>query len=68
MAVWGPRFADLLAGAVTQNPAIALGGVFQQAVDAGLNVRAVWFAGGAFFDVGTPKGLAQALPAFLKGL
>ena len=68
MAVWGPRFADLLAGAVKQNPVLALGGVFQQAVDAGLNVRAVWFADGAFYDVGTPKGLAQALPQFLKGL
>ena len=68
MAVWGPKFADLLAGAVKQNPALALGGVFQQAVDAGLNVRAVWFADGAFYDVGTPKGLAQALPQFLKGL
>jgi glucose-1-phosphate thymidylyltransferase len=68
MAVWGPAFAELLAGAVKQNPAIALGGVFQQAVDAGLNVRAVWFEGGAFYDVGTPKGLAEALPQFLKGL
>jgi len=68
MAVWGPKFADLLAGAVKQNPALALGSVFQQAVDTGLNVRAVWFADGAFYDVGTPKGLAQALPQFLKGL
>jgi hypothetical protein len=68
MAVWGPKFADLLAGAVKQNPALALGSVYQLAVDAGLNVRAVWFADGAFYDVGTPKGLAQALPQFLKGL
>jgi glucose-1-phosphate thymidylyltransferase len=68
MAAWGPAFADLLSGAVKRNPAIALGGVFQQAVDTGLNVRAVWFAGSAFYDVGTPKGLAEALPQFLKGL
>jgi dTDP-glucose pyrophosphorylase len=68
MAVWGPVFADLLSSAVKQNPAVALGGVFQQAVDAGLNVRAVWFEAGAFYDVGTPKGLAEALPQFLKGL
>lgn len=68
MAVWGPAFAELLAGTVKQNPAVALGGVFQQAVDAGLNVGAAWFPGGAFYDVGTPKGLAEALPQFLKGL
>jgi glucose-1-phosphate thymidylyltransferase len=68
IAVWGPAFAELLADAVKQNPAIALGGVFQQAVETGLNVRAVWFARGAFYDVGTPKGLAEALPQFLKGL
>jgi glucose-1-phosphate thymidylyltransferase len=68
MAIWGPRFAELLGSAVRQNPGQTLGGVFQQAVDAGLNVQAVWFAGGAFYDVGTPKGLAEALPQFLKGL
>ena len=68
MATWGPAFAELLRHAVTQNAAIALGNVFQQAVDTGLNVRAVWFADGAFYDVGTPKGLAEALPQFLKGL
>ncbi len=68
MAAWGQAFAELLSQSVKQNPAIALGGVFQQAVDAGLNVRAVWFPGGAFYDVGTPKGLAEALPQFLQGL
>jgi len=67
-ALWGPAFAELLSHAVKHNPAVALGSVFQQAVDTGLNVRAVWFEGGAFYDVGTPKGLAQALPQFLKGL
>ena len=68
LAVWGPAFAELLGGAVKRNPAQTLGAVFQQAVDAGLDVRAVWFEGGAFYDVGTPKGLAEALPQFLKGL
>jgi len=68
LAVWGPAFAELLGDAVKRNPAQTLGAVFQQAVDAGLNVRAVWFEGGAFYDVGTPKGLAEALPQFLKGL
>ncbi len=68
LAVWGPRFGELLAGAVKQNAGQTLGAVFQQAVDVGLNVCAVWFADGAFYDVGTPKGLAEALPQFLKGL
>ena len=68
MALWNSAFAVLLEGAVSRDAAVPLGAVFQQAVDAGLNVQAVWFAGGAFYDVGTPMGLAQALPQFLKGL
>jgi len=68
MAVWGRHFSALLADAVKHDPAQSLGGVFQQAVDHGLDVRAVWFADGAFYDVGTPKGLAEALPQFLTGL
>lgn len=68
MAIWGPRFGELLDSAVRQNPGQTLGAVFQQAVDAEMTVRAAWFPGGAFYDVGTPKGLAEALPQFLKGL
>jgi len=68
MAVWGPNFADLLAGAVKHNGTQTLGAVFQQAVATGLKVRAAWFPHGAFYDVGTPKGLADALPQFLRGL
>lgn len=68
MAIWGPRFAELLGRAVKAHPGQTLGAVFQQAVDAGLNARAIWFPDGAFYDVGTPKGLAEALPQFLKGL
>ena len=68
MAVWGRHFGALLGEAVKQNPAQSLGAVFQRGVDHGLNVMAVWFEGGAFYDVGTPKGLAEALPQFLKGL
>lgn len=68
MAIWSPRFAELLDSAVRQNPGQTLGAVFQQAVDAKMNVRAAWFPDGAFYDVGTPKGLAEALPQFLKGL
>lgn len=68
MAIWSPRFAELLGSAVKAQPGQTLGAVFQQAVDAGLHVRAIWFADGAFYDVGTPKGLAEALPQFLRGL
>jgi glucose-1-phosphate thymidylyltransferase len=68
MAVWGPAFGELLEGAVKRNPGQSLGAVFQQAIEARLDVQAMWFADGAFYDVGTPKGLAEALPTFLKGL
>jgi glucose-1-phosphate thymidylyltransferase len=68
MAIWGRHFGELLERAVKQNGGQTLGAVFQQAVDHGLNVMAAWFPDGAFYDVGTPKGLAEALAQFLKGL
>ena len=34
-----------------------------------LDVRGgCWFESGEFHDVGTPKGLAEALPVLMKGL
>jgi glucose-1-phosphate thymidylyltransferase len=66
MAIWSPRFSELLARAVAAAPDDAkpvLGAVFQRAVDAGLRVRAVWFPDGHFIDVGTTAGLAEALRA-----
>lgn len=68
MAIWGERFSHLLDAAVKENSSQTLGAIFQQAKDAGLKVLAAWFPDGAFYDVGTPKGLAEALPQFLKGL
>jgi glucose-1-phosphate thymidylyltransferase len=68
LAVWGRRFTELLEVSVGKQTGESLGAVFQRAVDVGLEVMAVWFADGQFYDVGTPKGLAEALPAFLKGL
>lgn len=65
LAVWGPRFTALLAGAEPGQP---LGALFQRAVETGMNVRAHWFEGGEFHDVGTPKGLTEALPLFADGL
>ena len=61
VALWSPRFSDLLAAAVRAEPSVVLGAVFQRAVTAGLRVRAVPFASGQFLDVGTPGGLAAAL-------
>jgi len=65
LAIWGDRFSQLIAAA----PANAnLGLLFHQAAQSGLNVIACWFENGEFHDVGTPKGLAEALPVLMKGL
>lgn len=65
LAVWGTRFSDMIATA----PANAnLGLLFHQAAQKGLNVIACWFENGEFHDVGTPKGLAEALPVLMQGL
>ena len=45
-----------------------LGLLFHQAAQNGLAVIACWFPDGEFHDVGTPKGLAEALPVLMKGL
>lgn len=68
LAVWGPRFSELLAQAVAENPAQTLGGLFHRAVGDGLKVLAAWFPDGQFHDVGTPQGLAEALPLLRDGL
>lgn len=65
LAVWGPRFTALLASAAKDKP---LGAVFQQAVVSGLTVRAKVFDAGEFHDVGTPRGLTDALPVFSDGI
>jgi len=59
MAVWGPRFSDMLRGAVARDPATNLGLLFHAAT-AAMRVRGVWFADGAFHDTGTPEGLRAA--------
>lgn len=69
MAVWSPRFTQLLAGSVAGADAgLTLGAVFQRAVDARMTVRAVWFPEGQFLDLGTPQGLTEALPLMTSGL
>ena len=67
MAIWGPRFTALLAAAVAENPAQTLGSLFHRAA-CEMTVSACWFPQGQFHDVGTPRGLADALPLFLDGL
>ena len=65
LAIWGARFSDMIAAA----PAGAnLGLLFHQAAQSGLNVVACWFEAGEFHDVGTPQGLAEALPVLMNGL
>ena len=65
MAIWGARFSEMIAGAA---PNANLGLLFHQAAQKGLAVIACWFPDGEFHDVGTPKGLAEALPVLMKGL
>ena len=64
LAIWSPRFSELLARSVAAAPDDAkpvLGAVFQRAIEVGLAVRARVFADGRFVDVGTSSGLAEAL-------
>ena len=65
LAIWSAKFSDMISAAA---PNANLGLLFHQAVQSGLNVIACPFAGGEFHDVGTPKGLAEALPALINGL
>jgi glucose-1-phosphate thymidylyltransferase len=65
LAIWGARFSEMIAAAP---PNANLGLLFHQAAQNGLNVIACWFESGEFHDVGTPKGLAEALPVLMNGL
>jgi glucose-1-phosphate thymidylyltransferase len=61
MAVWSPSFTALLhqavAGAAGAN--LALGEIFNLAVQKGMKVKALWFPHGSFVDIGIVKGLSQ---------
>ncbi len=65
LAIWGDRFSERIAAAPRN---ANLGHLFHQAAQGGLNVIACWFGSGEFHDVGTPKGLAEALPVLMNGL
>lgn len=59
LAIWGPRFSRALRDAVACDATANMGLLFHAAT-ATMAVRGVWFAGGAFHDTGTPRGLRDA--------
>jgi glucose-1-phosphate thymidylyltransferase len=64
LAIWSPRFSALLHERVTTAPEgdqPNLGLTFHQAVQAGLNVRALCFDAGEYLDIGTPEGLGRVV-------
>jgi glucose-1-phosphate thymidylyltransferase len=61
LAAWSPRFTSFLEDALGddwRSATTPLGRVFHAAAQAGLDVRALDLAQGAYLDVGTPEGLA----------
>jgi glucose-1-phosphate thymidylyltransferase len=61
MAVWSPDFSDLLHKSLLESTGkgLSVGEIFNLAVQAGMMVKAEWFADGLFVDVGTVKGLSK---------
>ncbi len=70
IACWGPRFTDIMHRELAVPPKgdkeVVLADVFQQAADAGLNVRALRFDSGEYIDIGTPEDLQAAVARFSK--
>jgi glucose-1-phosphate thymidylyltransferase len=71
VAIWGPAFTELLHCGVQQNgapgPEPVLGSFFDLAVRLGMRVRAMFFAEGAYADLGTPHGIQCCLQTALVG-
>lgn len=64
LAIWSPRFTELLHKQVAAAPEggqPTLGAVYQDAVDMGMVVRAVYFETGEYLDIGTPEGLGRVV-------
>jgi glucose-1-phosphate thymidylyltransferase len=62
MAIWSPRFSELLHQSVRSSPEPqALGELFHRAVQLGMDVRCVWFPEGSFVDIGTVRGISKML-------
>jgi len=62
VAAWSAAFTDMLAAAINDNstPETNFGLLVDRACREGLDVRAVYFESGAFYDLGTREGLARA--------
>jgi glucose-1-phosphate thymidylyltransferase len=64
VAIWRPAFTEFLHAELTaRSPAqgeVALGTIFQTAVERGLRVHALPFPDGIYIDAGTPEGLEAA--------
>lgn len=61
VAAWGPAFTRVLAAFAEGRPDRPVGEAFEEAVRAGLAVRAVPFPDGRYHDLGTTRGLAELL-------
>jgi glucose-1-phosphate thymidylyltransferase len=63
LAVWSPIFTGYLNGllSTTATTEVALGNVFQHAIDDGLKVRAVYFDRGSFIDLGTTQAISSMI-------
>ncbi len=70
IACWSPRFTQFMDEYLPKPPSgereIVLGDIFQAAVDAQFNVRAVRFVEGDYVDVGTPEDLSSAIQRFAR--
>lgn len=68
IACWGPRFTEVMHQELAMPPnddkEIVLADIFQKAVDGGLDVRALRFDSGEYFDIGTPEDLQSAVVRF----
>ncbi len=68
IACWSPRFTQFMGDYLPNPPSggreIVLGDIFQAAVDAQFNVRAVRFVDGDYIDIGTPEDLSSAIQRF----
>ncbi len=68
-AVWGPAFTESLIAFVSgiapaSKVELSVGHAVQNAIDSGLDVEAVRFDDGQYFDIGTPAALAEARERF----
>jgi glucose-1-phosphate thymidylyltransferase len=64
LIIWSSRFSAFLherVAAAAEGHQPNLGLTVQQAVDAGLNVRALCFDEGEYLDIGTPEGLGRVV-------